>query len=236
MFRRLLAVALIAAANAFAQTPDPGPILEGARLAATLQQTDLHGNLSKNGARTPVHLFLRGKDIQFAFDQGGATRRFHLRLGDGKYDLFDVSDDGKTTRFPESKLTQSIAGSDVTYEDLAFRFFYWPSPKYEGQEDVAGQPCHKIRLNKPKGDAGRYEVVYIWIHVKYGAFMCVRGYNKAGGLVKEFQVEDIMKVSDGVWTLRKMQISSHNPASGDRTGITTLLFDAPKAAGPKGLR
>ena len=234
MLRRLLAITVFAVSSAFAQ--DAGQILEGARLAATLQQTDLHGNLSKNGARTPIHLFLRGKDIQFAFDQGNETRRFHLRLGDGKYDLFDVTDDGKTTRFSENKLTQPLAGSDLTYEDLAFRFFYWPSPKLEGQEDIAGQPCYKIRLNKPKGDANRYEVVYVWIHVKYGAFMCVRGYNKAGGLVKEFQVEDVMQVGNGVWTLRKMQVSSHDPASGDRTGITTLLFDAPKAAGPKGLR
>jgi hypothetical protein len=235
MIRRLIAIAAFAVSTAFGQ--DASRILEGARIAATLQQTDLHGNLSKNGARTPVHLYLRGKDIQLAFDQGGATQRFHLRLGDGKYDLFDIADDGKTTRFPNNKLTQSIAGSDMTYEDLSFRFFYWPNSVLEGQDNISGQSCYKIRLNKPKGDPGRYEVVYVWVHAKYGAFMQVRGYNKAGGLLKQFQVEDVMQIGNGVWTLRKMQISSHDPGSGDRIGITSLLFDTPKSSGgPKGLR
>jgi hypothetical protein len=235
MIRRLLAVAAFAVSTAFGQ--NASQILEGARIAATLQQTDLHGNLSKNGVRTPVHLYLRGKDIQLAFDQGGATQRFHLRLGDGKYDLFDIADDGKTTRFPNNKLTQPIAGSDMTYEDLSFRFFYWPDPIFEGEDKIAGQPCYKIRLNKPKGDAGRYEVVYVWVHVKYGAFMQVRGHNKAGRLVKQFQVEDVMQIGNGVWTLRKMQISSHDPGTEERIGITSLIFDTPKSSrGPKGLR
>ncbi len=50
------------------------------------------------------------------------------------------------------------------------RFFYWPNPKLEGPEDVGGQPCYKIRVNKPRGSAGRYEVVYVWVHTKFGAF------------------------------------------------------------------
>lgn len=223
------------AQEAAAQAPNAAAIVEGARIAATLQQTSLEGRLSpQSGAKIPVHLYLKGKDIQFQFLEGNAWRIFHMRLADDSYDLFEITD-GKTTRFSQDKLVQPIAGTDMTYEDLAFRFFYWPNPKLEGVENVNGQECYKIRLDKPKGTGGRYDVVYVWIHTKFGAFMRIRGHAKSGVLLKEFEVEDVMQVSKGVWTLRKMQVATIDPASGRRASLTDMVFDKPKST-PKGPR
>jgi hypothetical protein len=236
MLRAIFTASVLTISTALAQNPDPAKIIEGARVAATLQQTDLSGSLSKNGKKTPVQLFLRGKDIQFALELGGPTQRFHLRLGDGEYNLFDVDPAGKTTKFPDAKLVQPIAGTDVTYEDLSFQFFYWPNPSYEGTEDVGGQPCYKIRLNKPAGSGGQYEVVYVWVHTSQGAFMKVCGFNKLGRLLKGFVVEDIMSIGNGVYTLRKMKISTYDPASDPKDprtlSYTNLLFEKPTAVTP----
>jgi Outer membrane lipoprotein-sorting protein len=223
---------------AMAQDPNASAILEGARMAATLTELEegLSGNLRKGNRKTPVTLFLKGKDIQFQFDESKDQRRiFHMRIGDENFNLFEMSD-GKQKAFPPEKLVSPIADSDLTYEDLALRFFYWPNPKLEGSEDVGGQPCHKIRIDKPRGTAGRYEVVYVWVHKKFGAFMRIRGHDKNGGLVKEFQVEDVMQVANDVWTLRKMQVATHDPANGRRLSITDVTFDSPKKDGPRGLR
>lgn len=232
----LLAVALVSSAHA--QQPDANAILQGARISATLTQLDksepLNGNLSKGGKKSPIALFLDGKNIQFQFNENNAWRVFHMRLSDEKYDLFEMID-GKTQDFPAEKITQPIAGTDLTYEDLALRFFYWPNPKFEGQEDVGGQPCYKLRIDKPKGSSGKYQVVYVWVHTKFGAFMKITGHDKNGGKIKEFQVEDVMKVSDNVWTLRKMQVATCDPASGRRLSITDVTFDAPKKLAPRGL-
>jgi hypothetical protein len=233
-----LAAMLLAAGHAMAQQPDAKKILEGARMSATLTHLDegLSGNLRQAGKRTPVMLFLKGKDIQFQFSENnGPWQVFHMRIGDEAFNLFEMID-GKTRAFAPDRLVQPIAGTDLTYEDLALRFFYWPNPHLEGQEDVAGQPCHKIRVNKPRGAAGRYEVVYVWVHTKFGAFMRIRGHDRNGGLVKEFQVEDVMQIAKDVWTLRKMQVASHEPASGRRISITDVTFETPKKAGPRGLR
>lgn len=235
-----LALALVVPAmaqQAAAQAPTAEAIVEGARIAATLQQTALEGRLSpQSGAKVPVNLYLKGKDIQFQFLENNVWRIFHMRLSDDSYDLFEIID-GKTLRFPQEKLAQPIAGTDMTYEDLAFRFFYWPNPKLEGVENVNGQECYKVRLDKPKGSGGRYDVCYAWIHTKFGAFMRIRGHAKSGALLKEFEVEDIMQISKGVWTLRKMQVATIDPASGRRASLTDMVFDKPKAkAGPKGLR
>ena len=67
--------------------------------------------------------------------------------------------------------------------------------------------------------------------------MRIRGHDKSGGLVKEFQVEEVMPVADNVWTLRKMQVATCDPNNGGRrVSITDVTFDSPKKAGPRGVR
>lgn len=237
-FKSIATGIFLLAGIAAAQQPDAKMILEGARMASTLTKLDegLSGNLRKDRSKTPVTLFLKGKDIQFQFSENnGPWRGFHMHVGDEAFDLSEVVD-GKMRKFPAEKLMAPIAGTDVTYEDLALRFFYWPDPKLEGEENVGGQACYKIRIDKPRSAAGRYEVVYVWVHKKFGAFMRIRGHDKSGGLVKEFQVEDVMQIAKDTWTLRKMQVATHDPASGRRLSITDVTFDSPKKAGPRGLR
>ena len=241
MTRHFLAIStalLTAASPVLADAPDPRVIIEGARIAATLTQLDgpLEGTLSHGGKRTPVALFLKGQDIQFQYAENrNDWNVFHMRLGDEQFELFRMID-GRRVNFPREQLVDPIAGTDLTYEDLAFRFFYWPNPKFEGEENVNGQACYKIRLDKPAGSPGRYEAVYVWVHKRFGAFMRIRGHDRNGALIKEFQVQDVMQVSRDVWTLRRMQVSTHNPANGRRLSITNVAFDAPRVATPRGPR
>ncbi len=233
LLKTLLTAAILASPFAFAQDPDR--ILEGARLSAALTKLDegLQGNLSHNGRKTPITIFLKGKNIQFQFLEGKTWRVFHLRLNDDAYDLFEIIN-GKTINFPRQKLTESIAGTDLTYEDLALRFFDLPNPKLEGNESIGTENTYKLRLDKPAGAAGNYFAVYVWVHQKFGAFMKIHGHARSGALLKEFQVEDVMKVSDNVWTLRKMQVSSYR--NGRRVSITDMTLDKPSKGALKGLR
>lgn len=99
--------------------------------------------------KIPIEIFLKGKDIQFQFYENKAWRVFHLRLNDDHNDLFEIID-GKTVDFPRAKLTESIAGTDLTYEDLALRFFYWPNPKLESTEKSAPKtPTNSALINPP---------------------------------------------------------------------------------------
>jgi hypothetical protein len=229
-------IAIASSAMLQAQQPDANTILEGARMAVVLNKLDegITGNLTQGRRSFPVGLFLKGEDIQFQYAENNLWNVFHMHLGED-FRLFRIVG-GKTTPFPPDQLVQPIAGTDLTYEDLALRFFYWPNPVLEGVENVNGEQCYRLRLQKPRGAPGRYETVYLWVHTKFGAFMRIRGHDARGGLVKEFQVQNVMQVAPGVWTLRRMQVATHDPATGRRVSISDVSFNPPKRVGPRGVR
>jgi hypothetical protein len=235
----LLAFVVWSAVATGSRAADAQQILAGARMSAALVQVEggLKGALRKGGRKVDLMLFLNGKDIQFQFSENKSPWQvFHMRIGDDKVGLWETLNN-KPVDFPEKKLTDPINDTDLTYEDLALRFLYWPGAVLEGREDVTGQSCYKIRVDKPKGAAGKYDVVYVWVHEKFGAFMRIRGHDRNGGLLKEFQVEDVMPVGNDTWTLRKMQVATHDPATGRRVSITDVTFDTPnQRAAPRGLR
>lgn len=209
---------------------DAVQLIERARLAATLQKNDLRGTIRTGRKKTAVSLFLRGKNIQFTTNDG--SERFHMLLGDEKIELREIIDN-KTRIFDDKKLRQPIAGSDLTHEDLSMRFFYWPNPQLLGGERVKTYDCWKIRIDNPDRD-GDYGVVYVWVHKKFGAFMKIEGFDRQGNKLKQFTVEDVMKLKGGAYTLKKMEVQSHR--GGKVSGRSYLEFDKPSRSAPKGLR
>lgn len=225
MKRLLILLAAVLVTLPALQAQNAEQIMERARLGAVLQSADLHGQIRKDRQKTPVSLFLRKQDIQFT--TGAGQQRFHMRLGDGKHDLFEIVG-GKTKLFPKQRLGEPIAESDLTYEDLSLRFFYWPKPQLLGEERVDIHNCWKIRINNP-GKAGRYAAIYVWIHQKFGAFMKIEGFDRQGNKLKQFTVEEVMKLPDGKHTVKKIQVGTYQ---GDRRkSISYLEFDKPKPQG-----
>jgi len=217
--------------------PPADALLKTARFVATLQHQDLVGHIRKESIKFPVGLYLRGEDIQLSYNEPETKKavRFHMRLNQKHYDLFELVNE-RTVRFPESKLSQAVGGTDLSYEDLAMRFLYWPNGVVTGSEKIKGQDCWVVRLANPTNE-GRYAQVQVWVHKKSQALLQVVGYNGAGRSLKRFAVTDVMKVGDA-YTLRRMRVDTIDPAGNRVVGVTYLEFDKPKAAGPKpgGLR
>ncbi|MDG0993347.1 MAG: outer membrane lipoprotein-sorting protein [Akkermansiaceae bacterium] len=203
-------------------------ILKSVRHGATLQENKLSGYLRKEGKRTPLSLTMNGEAISFQFFSNNKWRGFQMQLRQGNAKLFSLSQ-GKAKPFPTEKIGQRILDSDVTYEDLSLRFLYWKDATIMGQEKIKMQQCHKIRLVNPTND-GRYSIVYVWVHQKFGALMQVTGYNRDGKLLKRFHITDIMEVNK-VQTIKKMNIETYKPDSNKVIGITYLEFTKPKKLG-----
>lgn len=221
------------------QAPNAEQIIGGAKMVAALQQADLEGEMSRGRDKVSVALFLRNKDIQFQYWQSNAWQKFHLRMNDDVCELFEMIN-GKQAKFPLNRLASPIAGMDLSYEDLAMRFFYWKKPILEGSERVGVHNCWKIRLNNP-GQGGAYQVMYVWVHQKYGAFMKIEGFNRQGQILKRFEVTDVMNIGKNaagqeIYTLKQMNVSTMNPANGRTLSQTKLIFNKPALAAPGGPR
>ena len=231
----LVTVGVLAGAGVHAQVAGPSAdeILKTARYVTTLQQQhDLKGHIRKDERTFPIGLYLRGQDIQFSYRQAATKKdmRFHLRLKDKHYDLLEIVN-GKTTPFPEAKIGQAIEGTDLSYEDLAMRFLYWPNGQVVASEKIKGQECWVVRLANPTNQ-GRYSQVQVWVHKKSQALMQVVGYNAAGRSLKRFTVTDVMKVGDA-YTLQRMRVDSVDPVGNRVVGMTYLEFEKPKSRGPR---
>lgn len=220
-----------------AQLPEADDVLRTARYVATLKDTDLKGSLQKSGTKgsVPIALFLReGQGIEFQVYDGQIWNKFQLKLADDEYDLFEGVG-SKIQRFNKAKIAQPVMGTDLTYEDLAMSFLYWPNGQTLGSESLGiGRDAWRVRLVNPKA-AGRYKTVDVWVHKKSGALMQINGYQADGKCIKVFKVTEIMRVGGEEYSLKTMKVQSFG-ADGRTTGITSLEFEKPKAAAPQGLR
>lgn len=224
----LSALALVAGSHTARADAAAERVLEGVRHGAALQQGKLTGYLRKGGKRTPLTLTMNKQVISFQFFTGGKWSGFQMQLRQGNAKLFNLAH-GKPKPFPAAQIGQPILGSDVTYEDLSLRFLYWKNARIVGEEVIKTQKCHKIRLVNP-GKDGRYDIVYIWVHQKFGALMSVAGYNARGHLLKRFHVTELMEVNK-VQTLKKMNVETYKPGTNKVTGISYLEFSKPKRRG-----
>ena len=151
-----------------------------------------------------------------------ANNAINLDLNDQGFILREISK-GKNSPVPKSKYTETIRGTDITYEDLSMRFLYWPRPVMLDKETVKHHTCWKLRLDNPD-TSGDYAVALIWVNSGSGAIMRMEGYDRQGKLIKRYEVISGMKVGDA-WMLKQMRIETFNPTTKKRVGRTYLELE-----------
>ena len=186
------------------------------------QEMTLTGRLrnDETGAEAPFELSMLANTIRFRFDKPVQT--ITLDLNDKGFVLREVVK-GKNAPVPKSKYSESIRGTDITYEDVSMRFLYWPKPVKLATETFKHRTCWKLRLDNPD-TSGAYGVAIIWVDSGNGSILRMEGYNREGKLIKRYEVVSGMKVGDG-WMLKQMRIESFDPATRKRSGRSYLELD-----------
>jgi hypothetical protein len=200
---------------AFATTSsfaDPAPsakdILASVRMMESRQQIDLQGQLRQDNVVVPFRLVQNGPLIRYSFADPDEV--LQLRLGENSSRL-DLVTGGGTEQFAASKLKQKIRGTSVTYEDLAFKFLYWPTARVLGEENVRTRNCWKLQLRAPSRES-QYSNVLLWIDKASGALMRMEGYDWNAQLAKRFEVVSAQKI-EGRWFLKQMRIEELQPGT-----------------------
>jgi hypothetical protein len=207
--RRIVALFFISSVPIFAQSPPSAKdILASVRMIESKQQLDLQGQLRQNDVVIPFQLVQDGPLIRYSFTNPDEV--LQLRLGDNSSRLDLVSDMG-TERFTASKLNQKIRGTSVTYEDLAFKFLYWPTARVLGEENVRTRKCWKLQVRAPSRES-QYSNVLLWIDKASGALMRMEGYDWNAQLAKRFEVVSAQKI-EGRWFLKQMRVEEFQPGT-----------------------
>jgi hypothetical protein len=207
--RRILAIYFGLTLSIFGQpAPSAKDILDSVRMIETQQQIDLQGQLRENDIVVPFRLTQNGPLIRYSFTN--PDEALQLRLGE-KSSRLDLVTGAGTEKFAASKLKQKIRGTGVTYEDLAFKFLYWPATRVVGEENVRTRNCWKLQLRASSRES-QYSNVLLWVDKASGALMRMEGYDWNAQLAKRFEVVSAQKI-DNRWFLKQMRIEEFQPGT-----------------------
>lgn len=188
--------------------PSAKDILASVRMLESKQQIDLQGQLRQNDVVIPFRLVENGPLIRYSFTNPDET--LQLRLGENSSRL-DVVAGGEKEKAGPSKLTERIRGTGITYEDLSFKFLYWPDARVIGEENVRTRKCWKLQLRAPSRES-QYSTVLLWVDKASGALMRMEGYDSNGQLAKRFEVVSAQKI-EGRWFLKQMRVEEFQPGT-----------------------
>lgn len=189
-------------------TPSARDILETVRMRQTRQQIDLRGQLRQNDIVVPFELNQSGSTVRYSFSNPDES--LQLQLGENDSRLDEISSEG-TERIRPAQFDRKVRGTDITYEDLALKFLYWPNSRLLGVEAITTGNCWKLEL-RPGQNQSQYSRVVVWVHQNSGALMRLEGYDAKGQLAKRFNVVSAQKIDDR-WFLKQMRIETFEPGT-----------------------
>jgi Outer membrane lipoprotein-sorting protein len=209
---------MILAAPARAQNfPDAEQILANVRLRQAQQQIDLRGQLRQDALIVPFRLVQDGPVVRYTFSDPNET--LQLRLGPNSSRLEDITRSG-SARISGGRLDDTVRGTAITYEDLALKFLYWPNARVIGAENIRTRNCWKMQLQAQANDS-QYGSILLWVDGESGALMRMEAFDRAGKLVKRFEVVSAQKI-EGRWYLKQMRVEAIDPQTKRVTARTYL--------------
>lgn len=228
----LLAPPLASAAPAAPAAPAAAPessepsaeqIVQLVHLSRALKKHELRGTLSKDDLEVPFTVRMEADLIRFSFDQ--PKQIINLNIKQKGAELTEAIG-GSNKPVPAKRYSEGIRGTDLTYDDISFRYLYWPKKvKQPLEETVKTRKCYVVDLYAPQ-QIGDYGVVRIHVDKESGGLMRMQGFNWQGQLLKVCSVTSGMKV-DGATVLKSMDVIRHDPATQKVVGETTFELKKP---------
>jgi hypothetical protein len=205
--------------------PDAHEILQTVRLAQSAQNRTLTGQLRSGAQRVPFKLTMRDGAVRWEFENPAQT--LTLRLDEKTSSLEETTPDGQR-KIGGARFDDPVRGSEITYEDLALRFLYWPDATVEGEQTILLTKCWQILVTPPSVGASTYAKVRVWVAKDNGALLKCEAFGRDGKLARTFRVISGQKTAEGLWILKQMRIESANPRPGGDRKPSYLEIDALK--------
>ena len=205
-----------------AQTPDAQAILKTVRVAQAAQNQALSGRLRSGGKAIPFKLTMAENTIRWDF--ADPPESLLLRLGEKDSRLEQIGKGG-AQKVSAARFDDKVRDSDISYEDLAMRFLYWPNARVEGEQTMLLTKCWIVRVEPPGSGESQYSAVKVWIAKNNGAMMQAEALGADGKVARRFKVISGQSLGEGLWILKEMRIESMSGGK-DRTP-SYLQIDKP---------
>ncbi len=200
-------------------------ILRKARLNEAAQTLVLDGQVRHGETKIPFRLTLDQGEIKYEFFNPDQT--LILQLGDKSSRLVEVTKSGTEKVVTDAQYDRKVRGTEITYEDLAMRFLYWPVAKIVGHDIMLTRNCWKLRVEPGSPKNSQYGYVLLWIEKQSGALVQVETYDRAGKLLKRFEVKSVQKIEGG-YILKQMRIQEMENGEPKDETPTYLEIQKPK--------
>ena len=183
---------------------DPYEILAKVKQNQMGQHRVLDGQLRHGETVIPFRLTMDGSEITYQFFNPDEALVLHLN--DKGARLEEVTKKGTERVVTEAQYDKSIRGTEISYEDLAMRFLYWPVAKIAGEEVMLTRNCWKLRVEPGSEKNSQYGYVMLWIEKQSGGLAQVETYDRSGNLVKRFKANSVQHTEGGGYILKEMRI------------------------------
>ena len=197
-------------------------IVQMVHLSRALRKDVLNGELNKSGKSVPFTVKLQENLIHFSFDN--PKQNINLDINDKGFRLKEVTANSNK-EVPASMYGTGVRGTDLTYDDISFRYLYWPNKTKIGDETINTRRCYVVDLTNP-ARLGEYYLVRIFVDKDSGGLMRMQAYDWAGKLIKSCTVTSGMKIN-GATVLKKMEVVRYVPGTKKVAGETTFELRKP---------
>ncbi len=200
-------------------------ILRAVRDAQGTRHDALDGQLRDDiaGLTFPFRLVSNGPQVRYEF-RGPPPTAVEVHYNKDGSELVESGPEGSGKLSP-ANFDKHILGSDLTYEDLALRFVYWPQAVIEGNDSIKTRDAWKLRLTAPNHRT-QYASVLVWVDKGSGGLVRVDGFDWQGKLTKRFEVISVQKI-EGKTYLKQMRIEGFDPATNRVRSRTYLEIKGP---------
>ena len=156
---------------------------------------------------------------------GSVSEEMTVSLGGGRAGFaFAKGDPPRAAPAPD--LFGPVAGAEISWMELSFSFFWWPSPRIVGAEKVANRwECQIVDIPCPPEIGDGWSGVRLWVAPAYNAV--VRGEAWRGGkAVKRFEVKSVKKLRQ-VYMIGDMEVKNLETGARARLKVGRMQMISP---------
>jgi hypothetical protein len=174
-----------------------------------MKDLKLKGQVQSGEKKIPIIVRTKDRLLQFEFQDRPLQIRVRF-APEGSLIQRRKKSDSEWQVVTGAEKTESVAGTDLAYEDLGIDFLRWPDPQPKGEDSVMMLDCWVYEVNPPV--ESNYAKVRYWISKGYKTMIRADGLNAKGQPIKRFTFNSVIEAEDTV-VIGEMKVAKLTPGT-----------------------